>query len=122
MCCDFRKFRFVRKIMLLINFIFDLTFFLIASSQIFKNDAILINHGSFYQEKDSLQIDRFQCLKMNSLMAEIIKKTIFQNKIFINKLLYFIIINSISKIENGQVVENLFAKKMNRDLLKSHHF
>ena len=59
---------------------------------------------------------------MNSLMAEIIKKTIFQNKIFINELLYLIIINSISKIGNGHVVENLFPKKMNRDLLKSHHF
>ena len=45
-----------------------------------------------------------------------------QNKIFINKLLYLIIINSFSKIGNGQVVENLFPKKMNRDLLESHHF
>ena len=48
---------------------------------------------------------------MNSLMAEIIKKTIFQNKIFINKLLYLVIINSISKIGNGHVVENLCLKK-----------
>ena len=55
-------------------------------------------------------------------MAEIIKKIIFQNKILINKLLYLIIINSISKIGNGQVAENLFPKKMNRDLLESHHF
>ena len=39
------------------------------------------------------------------------KKTIFQNKIFINKLLYLIIINSISKIGNGHIVENLFPKK-----------
>ena len=59
---------------------------------------------------------------MNSLMGKIIKKTIFQNKIFINKLLYLIIINSISKIENGHVVENLFPKQMNRDLLESHYF
>ena len=29
------------------NFIFAQTYFLIASSQIFKNDAILISHGSF---------------------------------------------------------------------------
>ena len=58
---------------------------------------------------------------MNSLMAEIIKKTIFQNNIFINKLLYLIIIYSISKIENGKVVGNIFPKKMNRDLLESHH-
>ena len=50
------------------------------------------------------------------------KKTIFQNKIFINKLLYLIIINSISKIGNGDVVENLFPKKLNHDLLESNHF
>ena len=59
---------------------------------------------------------------MNSFMAEIIKKKIFENKIFINKLLYLIIIDSISKIGNGHVVENRFPKKMNRDLLESHHF
>ena len=41
--------------MLLINFILAQTYFLIASNQIFKNDAILINHGSFVWEKDSLQ-------------------------------------------------------------------
>ena len=51
--------------MLLINFIFAQTYFLIASSQIFKNDAILINHSSFFQEKDSLQFDRFLFLKLN---------------------------------------------------------
>ena len=33
-----------------------------------------------------------------------------------------IIINSISKIGNAHVVENLFSKKMNPDLLDSHHF
>ena len=59
--------------MLLINFIFAQTYFLIALSHIFKHDAILINHGSFFGEKDSLQLDRSQFLKMNSLMAEIIK-------------------------------------------------
>ena len=83
---------------------------------------ILINNGSFFQEKDSLQHNRFLFLKMNSLMAEIIKKTIFLNKIFINKLLYSIIINSISKIGKVHVVENFFPKKMNRDLLESHRF
>ena len=30
--------------------------------------------------------------------------------------------NLFSKIGNGQVVENLLPKKMNRDLLESHHF
>ena len=54
------------------NFIFTQTYFLIAWSQIFKNDAILTNHVSFFRKKDSLQLDRFQFLKMNSLMAEII--------------------------------------------------
>ena len=43
-----------KKIILLINFIFAQTYFLIASSQIFENDAIFINHGSFFYEKDSL--------------------------------------------------------------------
>ena len=40
-----------RKIILLINFYFARTFFLIASSQIFKNNAILINHGYFVRKK-----------------------------------------------------------------------
>ena len=47
------------------NFVFDQTYFLIASSQIFKNDAILINHGSFFLEKDSLQLERFLFVKLN---------------------------------------------------------
>ena len=67
--------------MLLINFIFAQTYFLIFSSQIFKNDAILINHGSFFSEKDPLQLDSFQYLKMHSLMAKIIKETILESKI-----------------------------------------
>ena len=56
------------------NFIFAPTFFLIASYQILKNYAILINYKSLFQENDSLQLDRFQFLKMNSLIAEIMKK------------------------------------------------
>ena len=43
-------------------------FFLIASSQIFKNAAILINHGSLSQGKDYLQLDSFQFLKINQLL------------------------------------------------------
>ena len=39
-----------------------------------------------------------------------------------NKLLYLVIINSIPKIGNGHVVENLFPKKMNRDLLEFASF
>ena len=61
----------LKKIILLLNFLFAQTYFLIASSQIFKNDLIIINHGSFFKEKDSLQLDRFQFLKMNSLMPEV---------------------------------------------------
>ena len=45
-----------RKIILLINFIFAPTFFLIPSCQILKNYAILINYKSLFQEKDSLQL------------------------------------------------------------------
>ena len=51
------------------NFIFTQTFFLIASYQIFKNDVILINHGSFFQERDSLQLDRFIFSKINELLS-----------------------------------------------------
>ena len=36
------------------NFIFTRTLFLIASYQILQNDAILINHESFFQEKRML--------------------------------------------------------------------
>ena len=37
-----------KKIILLINYIFAQTYFLIALRQIFKNDPILVNHGSFF--------------------------------------------------------------------------
>ena len=57
-----------KKVMHLINFIFTRTFFLIASYQILKNYVILINHGSFFQEKDSPQLNRFQFSKMNKLL------------------------------------------------------
>ena len=43
-----------RKKWYLTNFIFASTFFHIAFYQIFKNGAILINHGSVFQGKDSL--------------------------------------------------------------------
>ena len=48
-----------RKIILLINFIFDPTFFLIASYQILKNHVILISHESFFERKDFPQLHRF---------------------------------------------------------------
>ena len=82
----------------MINFIFARTFFLIASNQILKNNAILIIHGQIFQRKDSVQFDRFQFLKITSLMAETIKNnfpkqhvykqiTEFHNNLFI--LFYF---------------------------------
>ena len=51
----------------LTTFIFSRTFFLKASYQIFKNDMILINRP-FFQEKDSIQLNRFQCSRMNKLL------------------------------------------------------
>ena len=60
----------------LINkFYFDPTFFLIAFYQILEHFEILINHESFFQRKDFPQFRRFWFLKINSLMAETIKKT-----------------------------------------------
>ena len=58
-----------RKIILLINFIFASTLFLIASYQIFKNCAILINYKSLFQEEDSVQLNHFQFSKMNKLLS-----------------------------------------------------
>ena len=65
--------------MYLTNFIFK-CFFYIAFYQIFKNATILINHGSFCQEKDSLQLDRFQFFKINSYKDGTIKKQFFKTK------------------------------------------
>ena len=45
--------------MYLTNFILNCTFFHTAFYQIFKSGATLINRGSFFQGKDSLQVDRF---------------------------------------------------------------
>ena len=56
-----------RKMILLINFIFAPTFYLIASYQILKNYVILINYESRFQGKDSLQLNRFQSLKNNHI-------------------------------------------------------
>ena len=41
---------------------------------------------------------------------------------FINKLLNLIIIDSFSKIGDGQVVANPFPEKVIEDLLELHHF
>ena len=66
--------------MCLTNFIFTRTFFLIASYQILKNDLILINQESFFQEKESLQLYRSQFFEINSLMAETIKNQLSKTK------------------------------------------
>ena len=54
--------------------------FRMTSYQILKNGAILINHGSFFQGKDSLHLDSFQFMKINSLMTETIEKQFFKTK------------------------------------------
>ena len=69
-----------RKIILFINLTFDTTYFLIASCQILKNYAILINHESFFQRKDFPQLHRFWFSTINSLMAVNIKKTFSKTK------------------------------------------
>ena len=53
-----------RKIMYLTHF-FSTSLF----TKFFKNGAILINHGSFFQGKDFLQFDRFQFLKIEQLLS-----------------------------------------------------
>ena len=55
-------------------------FFLIASYQILQNATILINHESFFQEKESSQLYRFQFFQINYLMAEIIKNQFSKTK------------------------------------------
>ena len=57
-------------------------FFYIAFYQILKNGPILINRGTSFQGKDLLQLDRFQFLKINSLMAETNKKQFFKREYF----------------------------------------
>ena len=46
----------------------------------------------------------------------------FQNEIFLKKLLNLIIIDSLSKIENDYVVENLFLENLIHNLLELHNF
>ena len=58
--------------MYLTNYIFSYTFFHIASYQIFKNSAILINYGSFFQKKNFIQLNCFQFLKMNQLLSNLV--------------------------------------------------
>ena len=64
----------------LTNFIFTRTFFLVASYRISKNYVILINYGLFFQEKVSLQLNRFKFLEINSLMAGTIKNQFSKTK------------------------------------------
>ena len=64
----------------LTNFIVTPTFFLITSYQILKNHVILINHESFFQERESSQLHRSKFLKISSLMAEAIKNKFSKTK------------------------------------------
>ena len=50
-----------------------------------KNDVILINHGSFFQEKDSLQLKRFQFCKMNKLLPN---SAIYLSEFCFGKLIF----------------------------------
>ena len=63
-----KKFKY-RKIILLINFIYAPTIFLIASYENLKNYAVLLNYESLFQEKDPLQLIHFQFWKMNKLLS-----------------------------------------------------
>ena len=69
------------------KFYFSRTFVHIASYQILENDAILINHESFCQKKESAQLYPLQILEINSLVTETIKN----NNIAIveSKIIYF---------------------------------
>ena len=62
------------------KFYFCRNFFLVVSYKILQNNAIPINHESFFQEKESLQIYRSQFLDINSLMAGIIKNPFSKTK------------------------------------------
>ena len=89
----------------------------------FKNSNIIIE-GLIWKRKDYFLWKKIETQKNNVIIKFYFCPNLFSylNKIFINKLLHLIIINSISKIENGYIAENLFPKKMNCDLLESHHF
>ena len=78
------------------NFILTRTFFLIASYQILENDVILINHGSFFQGKDFLKLNRFQffdLLESNNFVKFVMKrqgKKFGKNKNLLNALFFCI--------------------------------
>ena len=62
------------------KFLFLPNLFLITSYQILRNDAILINYESFFQEKESSQLYNTQFLEINSLMVETIKNQFSKTK------------------------------------------
>ena len=111
-----------RKIILLINFIFVRNFFLIFSSQIFKNYAILINHRPVFQGKDYIQLDRFWFLKINSFMAETIEKQFPKKNIFINKLLIFIIKKIVFNVKKSISLDLRKFYWINRTFFNSKKF
>ena len=98
-------------------FIFNRTFYLIASYQILRNDAILINYGSFFQKKDSLQLKRFQFSRMNKLLPN--SAILFWK---IDFKWFYQLMNLFPRNRNCKVVRILFPEKMIRYLLESHHY
>ena len=70
-CLNFNKNKLNIFFSIMTNFIFARTFFLIAPYQISQNYAILINHETFFQEKESLQLYRSKILKINSLILTV---------------------------------------------------
>ena len=62
-----------------------LTNFIFAELLSLSLHSILINHQSIFQEKESLQLNPFQLLEINSLVNETLKNSIFENEILMNK-------------------------------------
>ena len=75
-----------------------------------------MNHGLFFQEKESSELYRSQLLEINSLMVESIRNQFSKTK-FLYKLLNLIIIYSFSKIGNGQVVVNILLENMVHEII-----
>ena len=78
----------------LTNLIITWTFFNIASYQLLKNDMILINQESFFQEKGSSQLYYSQFVKIISLIDETIENQFSKTIFLLKKLLKLVIVYS----------------------------
>ena len=83
-----------RKIILLINFIFAPTFFLIASYQILKNYAISINYKSLFQKKIPYNVTIFNFRKWINYYQ--IPQFIYKNFVLENVFLTVLAIKEFS--------------------------